>query len=118
MAPVTAEVVGLKNLPAGLSITWVVLAVPCTFSEVIALEIAERTSSRYLGTQLFAGFMYIAAAGSLYCVRVWKVGELQRAALRQSNRHSDGSTNEDGFVSDEKLSSISMRQRLFAWVKV
>lgn len=105
----SAEVVGLVDLPAALSITWVVLSVPCTFSEVIALEIVERTSSGYLGAQLFAGFMYIAAAGSLYAVRSWKVGDLRRVKLRLSSA---------GSVVDEKAEVVSFRQRFFAWVKV
>jgi MFS family permease len=36
VAPVTAEVVGLKNLPAALSITWVVIVLPTTCKPSIA----------------------------------------------------------------------------------
>ena len=37
VAPVTAEVVGLKNLPAALSITWVVIALPTTCKHSIVI---------------------------------------------------------------------------------
>lgn len=76
VAPVTAEVTGLASLPAALSITWLNLVLPTTFSEPIALEIAERTGS-YLGAQLFTGFMYIAAACCLWVLKAWKIGDLE-----------------------------------------
>lgn len=77
--PVTAEVTGLSQLPAALSITWVNLVLPTTFSEPIALEIAERTGS-YLGAQLFTGFMYITAAFCLWMLKAWKIGDLEMQA--------------------------------------
>ena len=76
VAPVTAEVTGLSMLPAALSITWANLVLPTTFSEPIALEIAENTGS-YLGAQLFTGFMYIAAAFCLWLLKAWKIGDLE-----------------------------------------
>ena len=76
IGPVTAEVVGLKHVPSGLSITWITIALPCLFSEPIALQIVQGTGS-YLGTQLFTGLMYIAAAGCLVLVRGWKIGEVK-----------------------------------------
>ena len=44
-----------------LSITWLVLVLPGTFAEVIALSIKKPGVDGYLGIQLFAGLMYIAA---------------------------------------------------------
>ena len=87
VAPVTTEVVGLQNLPPALALTWLNLVLPTTFSEPIALEIVERGSSGYLGAQLFAGLMYIAAALCLLTVRIWKIAEDQRveAEKRQSS---------------------------------
>lgn len=78
-APVAAEVVGLQGLPSGLSITWLMLVLPSAFSEVIGLEIAQNTSSGYLGTQLFAGLMYIGAALCLLPIRAWRIGQLELA---------------------------------------
>lgn len=79
IAPVTAEVVGLKDVPSALSITWLVLVLPTTFSEPIALQITSG-SSGYLGAQLYSGFMYIGAATCLWLLRAWKIGQLQSAA--------------------------------------
>ena len=47
---------------------------PVAFSEPIALEMVAGTDS-YLGTQLWTGFMYIAAALCLLLLRGWKIGE-------------------------------------------
>jgi hypothetical protein len=69
----------LSQLPAALSITWFNLVLPTTFSEPIALEIAEGTGS-YLGAQLFAGFMYITAACCLWILKAWKIGDLEAQA--------------------------------------
>ena len=69
VAPVTAEIVGLKELPAALSITWIALTFPTlcmllfhpldevslteiTVSEPIGLEIVARNDGNYLGAQL------------------------------------------------------------------
>lgn len=109
IAPVGAEVCGLKALPSALSLTWLVLVLPTTFSEPIALEIAERSSARYLGTQLFAGFMYIAAALCLWCVRVWKIGEVDRAEFAKMDNSSD---------TEWPPPKSSLLKRTFAWRKV
>lgn len=80
IAPVTAEIVGLRHVPSGLNLMWLVITLPVTFSEPIALEIVDGTG-RYLGTQLFVGFMYIAGAISLLFLRGWKIGELEELAV-------------------------------------
>ncbi|KAF5123883.1 putative transporter MCH2 [Metarhizium anisopliae] len=87
IGPVTAEVVGLKNVPSALCLTWLIIAMPCLFSEPIALQIVQGTGS-YLGTQLFTGLMYIAAALCLMAVRGWKVGEMDEIA-RMLNESPD-----------------------------
>lgn len=87
IGPVTAEVVGLKNVPSGLCLTWLIIAMPCLFSEPIALQIVQGTGS-YLGTQLFTGLMYIAAAICLIAVRGWKIGEVDEIA-RMLNESPD-----------------------------
>lgn len=75
IAPVSAEVVGLKNVPSALNICWLVLVLPCTFSEPIALEIVAEEGG-YLGAQLFTGFMYVCAAACALLLRSWKIGEV------------------------------------------
>ncbi|MCJ1284779.1 Tubulin beta chain (Beta tubulin) [Xylographa opegraphella] len=79
IAPVGAEVVGLKELPSALSITWLVLVMPTTFSEPIALELSQ-SDGGYLHAQIFTGCMYIAAAICMWFLRGWKIGQLQQLA--------------------------------------
>jgi len=87
IAPVTAEVVGLRNVPSGLCLTWLIIAIPCLFSEPIALQIVQGTGS-YLGTQLFTGIAYIAAAICMIAARGWKIGEVDEIA-RLLNAHPE-----------------------------
>jgi len=85
IAPVSAEVVGLRHVPSALNLEWLVIALPSTFSEPIALEIVAGTHS-YLGTQLFAGFTYLAGAGCVLLLRGWKIGELDEWARLKDER--------------------------------
>ncbi|KAI9820476.1 MAG: hypothetical protein M1826_000913 [Phylliscum demangeonii] len=80
VAPVGAEVVGLVELPSLLSITWVVLVLPTTFAEAIALELRQSTGHIYRHVQLFTGSMYLAAAICIWLLRAWKNREMARAA--------------------------------------
>ena len=73
IAPVLAEVVGLENLPAGLSLLWVSVVPATVASEPIALEIVDRTGS-YIGAQLFTGFSFIVAGLCLGLLRGWIIG--------------------------------------------
>lgn len=77
IAPVGAEVVGSKDLPAALSITWVVMVPPTTVAEPIALELRRQGSKDvYLEAQIFVAMMYMGGALCLLVVRGWKVGQL------------------------------------------
>ncbi|RKU49567.1 hypothetical protein DL546_009327 [Coniochaeta pulveracea] len=73
IGPIMAEVIGLQDATAGLSLMWLTLVIPSIFSEPVALSIVGGTGS-YLGTELFTGFMYIAAAVCLWLLRGWKIG--------------------------------------------
>jgi MFS family permease len=78
IAPVGAEVVGLKDLPAALSITWVVMVPPTTVAEPIALQLRRKGSSDvYIDAQIFIALMYLGGALCLWIVRGWKVGQLE-----------------------------------------
>jgi len=44
-------------------------------SEPIGLEIVAFNNGSYTGAILFTGFMYVGAAGALWMVRAWKIGE-------------------------------------------
>jgi MFS family permease len=78
IAPVGAEIVGLKDLPAALSITWVVMVPPTTVAEAVALELRREGSTNvYIDAQIFVAMMYLAGALCLWLVRGWKVGQLE-----------------------------------------
>ncbi|KAH6974788.1 major facilitator superfamily domain-containing protein [Ilyonectria destructans] len=74
VAPAMVEVIGLENLPSGLTLLWLALVLPSTFSEPIALEIVVRTGN-YIGAQLFTGLVFIAAAICMGLLRGWKIGQ-------------------------------------------
>ncbi|KAF2452407.1 major facilitator superfamily domain-containing protein [Lineolata rhizophorae] len=120
-APVATEVVGLRELPAALSILWVVLAVPSTFSEAIALEMVERAGGEYLGAQLFTGFMYVSGAGCLWLLRAWKLGEVDAGMDLIEGERSGGADGrgEKRTVRDRKeFVRMWKFKNLWAWRKV
>jgi hypothetical protein len=84
------------------------LVLPSTFSEVIALEIAEQTGE-YIGAQLFAGFMYIAAAFCMWMLKAWKTKQLEDMAVSAAIERGE---------SVERLPRSSFGKRLFMWSKV
>lgn len=83
IAPVCVEVVGLTELPSALSIVWLTLVLPTTFSEPIALRLRQSSGNLYLHAQIYAGFMYIGAAGCMWFLRAWKIGQLEKTASEQ-----------------------------------
>jgi MFS family permease len=64
IAPLVAEILGVERVAHGMNLVWLSIIVPSTFSEPIALALTNATG-KYLGAQLFAGFMYIAASAFL-----------------------------------------------------
>lgn len=94
VSPVLAEILGLRDLPSGLSINWLTLVAPTTVSEAIALGLRDNSAghSAYLRVQLFTGFMYIGGALCLWVVRGWKVGEIAQAEEERSNSVSANET--------------------------
>ncbi|KAI0484755.1 major facilitator superfamily transporter [Xylariaceae sp. FL0804] len=85
-APVCAEVVGLALLPSALSMTWIVMVLPVTFAEAIGLSLRKSGSWGYLPVQLFVAFMYLGAFLFGWCLRAWKVWELEQAQLQKEQR--------------------------------
>ncbi|OBT88681.1 hypothetical protein VE02_03249 [Pseudogymnoascus sp. 03VT05] len=73
IGPLCVEVVGLVELPALLSLAWVVIVGPCTVSEVIALKLRTpgTTAHPYIGPQVLAGTAYLVAAGIM--LELWRV---------------------------------------------
>ena len=105
VAVVGAEVVGLKSLPAGLSLTWLMIVPPTTFAEPIALEIRRQgpvlvgdggKKWQYIWPQIFTAVMYAAAALCLWVVRGWKVGEGEEVERRAGNGFGSGGSVVDG----------------------
>lgn len=75
IAPISAEVVDLKDLPSMLSLVWLTDVTPTLFSSAIALALRREQSSRpYLYTQIYAGLCYLLAAGFLLELRRQKWG--------------------------------------------
>jgi len=106
VAPVMAEVMGLKNVPSSLSILWLVLMLPVTFSEAIALEITASNGGRYLGAQLFTGWMYVGAAACAWLLRAWKLGQME---MGEDVVSSGGSGELDGVAGRKTKSSFLRR---------
>ncbi|KPI37866.1 putative transporter MCH2 [Cyphellophora attinorum] len=84
IAPVSTEVVGLKDLPGALSLTWLLLVPPTTVSQPIALELRSLNQQHwvYLHPQIFTGFMYVAGAMCLWVLRGWKIGQVEEVERR------------------------------------
>ncbi|KIW66140.1 hypothetical protein PV04_08342 [Phialophora macrospora] len=71
IAPLCVEVAGLKQLPSLLSLSWLAVVLPTTFSEIVALYLRRPSHGRpYLYTQIFCGVCYICASGCLWGVRM------------------------------------------------
>jgi len=124
IAPVSVEVVGLREVPSALNIIWLVLVLPCTFSEPIALEIVAFNGGKYLGAQLFTGFMYIAAAMCMVALRGWKIGEVQAIAEQKGMLASEVNAvaveKEDQGTKDtgKRLARRRLLANMFKWKKV
>lgn len=113
IGPVTVEVVGLQDLPSALNLEWLIIVLPCTFSEPIALEIYGNTGN-YLGTQVFIGFMYTAAALCLLFLRGWKVGELNEIARMKNENLGDTIDAVDvGLGSTDEVARIAGRRAMW-----
>ena len=141
IAPVSAEVVGLKHLPSALSIVWIFLVVPTTcasnqpsvlqaladyppVSEPIALQLRQSTGDIYLHAQIYCGFMYIGAAGCMLLLRAWKIGQIQTSAAKKGE-HLEAVAVASVKPSDNPAASVSSARsksniikRLFMWKKV
>lgn len=81
-----------------------------TVSEAIGLEIVVSNGGSYTGAILFTGFMYIGAAISLWMVRAWKIGELEKQDANEGKSDSGSAT--------AGLKRSSFGKRMFTWRKV
>lgn len=115
-APVSAEVVGLRHVPSALNLLWLFITIPSVASEPIALEIVQGTGA-YLGAQLFAGFMYLAASLCMLLLRGWKIRELEELDKVQKEAYSNGDR-EDRELEARKAARKGMLSRCFKPGKV
>ncbi|RPA97021.1 MFS general substrate transporter [Choiromyces venosus 120613-1] len=66
ISPVVVEVVGIEELPRALSLTWLWITLPTTFSKPIGLYLRRPgVHNEYLYPQIFSGVMYLAATGCI-----------------------------------------------------
>lgn len=86
IGPIGAEVVGLRDLPNALNLTFLVLVAPATFAEAIALKLRRQTGDIYLDAQLFTGIMFIAAAVCAWFLRSWKVMQDEQDLVAKRRR--------------------------------
>jgi hypothetical protein len=81
-------------------------------SEPIGLELVKYNNDNYVGTILFAGFMYIGGAGFILLVRAWKIGQLAEEAFANTKRVRGTDT---PLSAHEKSSFV---RRFFMWSRV
>lgn len=55
------------------------MVIPSTFVEPIAPWLRTHSTNEFLHTQIFVGFMFMAACSCLWLVRAWKISESQNA---------------------------------------
>ncbi|GAB7357103.1 hypothetical protein MBLNU459_g7909t1 [Dothideomycetes sp. NU459] len=79
IAPLAAEVAGLKEVPSLLSLTWLSIVLPTAFAEVIGLYLRRRGSRPYLYAQIFAGLAYCIS--SLFLAELWRVKRRTRREM-------------------------------------
>ncbi len=126
VAPVTAEVVGLRLLPSALTLFWLTLVIPSTFAEVIALALKRDEGFIYRDAQIFTGMMFMGATLCLWFVRAWKVREVELAGKQDRKKREAEIRNDDEVPAEIRrvmtgvsLKSVKENSRgLWAWTKV
>ncbi|KUJ06752.1 MFS general substrate transporter [Mollisia scopiformis] len=107
VAPVVAEVSGLSEVPSTLSIVLVLMVVPTTFAESIALGLRRPTGNIYLDAQIFVGFMFIAASICTLFLRSWKINKMKHEAIEQRDHQLERL----GIVNRQSADTINLENR-------
>lgn len=122
ISPITAEVVGLQDLPSALNLEWLVIVLPCTFSVPIAQELIRITGQDYLATQIFVGASYVAAGICVMVLRGWKIGEedeMERILAEEDKNMDDVKHSPDDII---EMARAAGRRTMWAnastWRKV
>lgn len=106
---VLADIVGISDLPSSLSLTWVILFIPCTVAEPIALSLRGSLKGHptYLPVQLFTGFMYVAAAIAMLVVRFWTdISHTQKTQSDSGEEQLTGNTSTPTNLSPKPAGAI------------
>ncbi|KLU89300.1 hypothetical protein MAPG_08274 [Magnaporthiopsis poae ATCC 64411] len=109
IAPLCAEVVDVALLPSALSLIWLVLVLPSTFSEPIGLSLRGPGSDGYLPAQLFNGACYFLAFVSGWTLRGWKIRENAILARSQTEATGDQATAVATLKNTESLGKYLMK---------
>ncbi|KIW84469.1 hypothetical protein Z517_03719 [Fonsecaea pedrosoi CBS 271.37] len=92
-APVMAEIIGIENLPSGLSIFWVVLAIPSIASAPIDLQIVAKSGS-YVCAQIFTGVVFVVAGLCMGLLRGWQISQNAKQRSERTMYRTDAVTEE------------------------
>jgi len=127
VGPVGAEIVGLKDLPSGLSWTWLIMVPPVTCAEAIGLELRRNNAVNfiYLYAQIFCGGSYIIAGLCMWVIRGWKIGEIEevkrllakaqrskeRARIGTDHGQNDEKDGEPENALTREISTVSARKQ-------
>lgn len=86
IAPLTAETIGLSELPSGLSMIWLTIVPAALFCEPIALALTRNdTVNPYTYAQIFIAIAFLAAALPLMVLRGWRMSNVTRAQKKSTN---------------------------------
>ncbi|KAK4125874.1 MFS general substrate transporter [Parathielavia appendiculata] len=79
--PILAEVVGIAEAGSTYGAICFALVLPTTFGEAIALQLAKGEGMhQFLPSQIFVGSMFLVGSVFLWCLRSWKIFEIERKA--------------------------------------
>jgi MFS family permease len=106
IAAVAAEILGLQDLPSGLSWTWLLIVPPTTVAEAIALELRRKNAVHwiYLPPQIYTACMYIAGAVCIWIARGWKVGDLEWQD--RQTQEAEQRRQQEAVILDEKQAQL------------
>jgi MFS family permease len=78
---ILAEVVGIAEAGSTFGAICFALVLPTTFGEAITLQLVKGDGShRFLPSQVFVGVTFLAGAVFLWCLRSWKIFEIEKKA--------------------------------------
>ncbi|KAF7536028.1 hypothetical protein G7054_g4880 [Neopestalotiopsis clavispora] len=80
VTPILAEVVGVSKLARIFAVTCVLMVLPTTFAEGVAMQIvgSQKTAENtFLPAQIFVGCTFMAGSLSLVLLRSWKIAHLE-----------------------------------------